>query len=284
MAGERNEGMAPIAQVEWHPKIKDLPSSERPRERLLQFGAGSLSTTELLAIILRTGTRTGGTSHNVTRVAEDLVTSFKGLNGLARAAASDLCRQKGVGPAKAAQVKAALELARRLLKEQPEEAYQVRSPADVANLLRLEMSALEHEQFRVLLLDTKNRMIQDHKLYDGTVNTSLVRVAEVFREAVRQNAAAVVVVHNHPSGDPVPSREDIRLTTEIVRAGKLLDIDVLDHVVVATRGFISLREKGLGFDLGGASLDSQKEDLSMVAGRGRVSSPAILNGGRPKRT
>ena len=235
-------------QVEWHPKIKDLPSSERPRERLLHYGAASLSTSELLAIILRTGTRTRGSSHNVTRLAEDLVTSFKGLNGLSSAAISDLCNHKGVGPAKAAQVKAALELGRRLVVEQPEESPQVRCPADVANLLQLEMAPLEHEQFRVVLLDTKNRIIQVHKLYDGTVNTSLVRVAEVFREAVRQNSAAIVVVHNHPSGDPAPSQEDIRLTAEIVRAGRLLDVDVLDHLVIGRRGYVSLRERQLGFD------------------------------------
>lgn len=267
MTGSSDRSSTLVGQVEWHPKIKDLPSSERPRERLLQNGASSLSTTELLAIILRTGTRTGGASHNVTRLAEDLVTSFKGLSGLSRAAVSDLCRQKGVGMAKATQIKAALELGRRLLVEQPEESPQVRAPEHVANLLQLEMAALEHEQFRVVLLDTKNRVIRIHKLYDGTVNTSLVRVAEVFREAVRQNSAAIVVVHNHPSGDPTPSQEDVRLTAEIVRAGRLLDVDVLDHVVIGRKGFVSLRERGLGFDTSNRSPEAEPETLSRVAAR-----------------
>lgn len=269
MIGENSQHTAAGSQVEWHPKIKDLPSSERPRERLLRHGATTLSTAELLAIILRTGTRTGGSSHNVTRLAEDLVTSFKGLSGLSRSAISDLCQHKGVGPAKAAQIKAALELGRRLLQEQPEEAPQVRCPADVANLLQLEMAPLDHEQFRVVLLDTKNRIIQTHKLYDGTVNTSLVRVAEVFREAIRQNSAAIVIVHNHPSGDPTPSQEDIRLTADIVRAGRLLDVDVLDHLVIGRRSFVSLRERRLGFDEGSLSLQTEHEVVSRVAARGR---------------
>lgn len=229
--------------VEWHPTLKDLPQSERPRERLVRLGASSLSNQELLAIVLRTGV----TSCTVTKMAEDLLAAFGGLQGLARASIDQICQHHGVGQAKATQVKAALELGRRVLNEGPDEKPQVSSPQDVANLLLLEMAPLEHEQFRVILLDTKNRVLTIKKLYDGSVNKSLVRVAEVFREAVRQNAAAIVIVHNHPSGDPTPSAEDVRVTQEIAAAGKLMDVDVLDHVVIGRNRFTSLKERGLGF-------------------------------------
>ncbi|MBI4320338.1 MAG: DNA repair protein RadC [Chloroflexi bacterium] len=229
--------------VEWRPTIKDLPQDERPRERLVRHGASELSTPELLAIVLRTGVP----SRTVTKVAEDLLLDFKGLTGLARASISEICEHRGVGEAKATQLKAALEIGRRLLLEQPEERRQVRSPFDVFDMLRLEMAPLEHEQFKIVLLDTKNRVMTVKKLYEGSVNTSIVRVGEVFREAVRQNAAAIVVVHNHPSGDPAPSAEDVRVTQEMAQAGKLLDVEVLDHVIIGGASFVSLKERGLGF-------------------------------------
>lgn len=229
--------------VEWHPTVKDLPLQERPRERLIQRGAGSLSTTELLAIILRGG----APGLPVTRLAEQLIARYHGLSGLSRIAISALCEERGMGEAKATQLKAALELGRRYQIEQPEERLQVRSPADVAGLLMQEMAALEQEQFRVLLLDTKNRVLAVRTLYDGTVNSSTIRVGEVFREAVRQNAPAIVVVHNHPSGDPAPSPEDVRVTEAIIQGGKTLDIELLDHVIIGQHRFASLKEKGLAF-------------------------------------
>jgi DNA repair protein RadC len=228
---------------EYNPTIKDLPSSERPRERLLHYGTRSLSTAELLAIILRTGTR----DENVVRVAQRLLGSFGDLEGLARASPAELTREKGLGPAKVAQLKAALELGRRLLAVSPEERPQIRSPGDAANLVMSEMSLLEQEQLRVMLLDTKNRVLDTPTIYQGSLNTSLIRVGELFREAIRANCAALIVLHNHPSGDPTPSPEDVAVTRQIAEAGKLLDIEVLDHLIIGQQRYVSLKERGLGF-------------------------------------
>ncbi|MEZ4862283.1 MAG: DNA repair protein RadC [Caldilineaceae bacterium] len=225
------------------PMIRDLPTDLRPRERMLYAGPSALSTAELLAIILRVG----GRGENVIRMAERLLSEFGGVVGLAKANFDELCRAHGIGEAKATQIKAALELGRRLQLASPEERPQVRSPADVANLLMLEMSLLEQEHLRVVLLDTKNVVTRVHTVYSGSLNSAVVRVGEVFREAVRANSAAVVVVHNHPSGDPTPSPEDVRITELIVEAGALLDIDVLDHLIIGRNRFVSLKERGLGF-------------------------------------
>jgi DNA repair protein RadC len=230
-------------QVEYHPLIRDLPESERPRERLQAYGPSSLSTSELLAIILRTGTR----SESVINLGSRLLAQFHGLAGIAKASLADLCEVRGLGVAKAAQLKAALELGKRLMVASPEERPQVKSPSDVANLLMLEMGFLEQEHLRVVLLDTKNHVLGMPTIYVGSLNTSVMRVGELFREAVRANAAAVIVVHNHPSGDPTPSPEDINITRQIVEGGKLLDIDVLDHLIIGQQRYVSLKERGLGF-------------------------------------
>lgn len=231
------------ADVGYHPTIKELPSSERPRERLLHYGANALSTAELLAIILRTGVR----DENVIRVSQRLLSTFDGLAGLAQANATELMAEKGLGPAKTSQLKASLELGRRLLVESPEERPQIRSPADAANLVMSEMGLLEQEHLRVMLLDTKNRVLATPTVYVGSLNTSLIRVGEVFREAIRTNCASLIVLHNHPSGDPTPSPEDVAVTRQIVEAGKLLDIEVLDHLIIGRQRFVSLKERGLGF-------------------------------------
>jgi DNA repair protein RadC len=223
--------------------IKDLPSSERPRERLLHYGAGALSTGELLAIILRTGTQ----NENVIQLSHRLLVTFDSLAGLAQASTAELVSAKGLGPAKVAQLRAALELGRRMLVQSPEERPQIRSPADAANLLLSEMSLLEQEHLRVILLDTKNRVLDTPTIYMGSLNTSLIRVGELFREAIRANCASLIVVHNHPSGDPTPSPEDVAVTRQIVEAGKLLDVEVLDHLILGRGRFVSLKERGLGF-------------------------------------
>lgn len=243
---QSNDSTRTQGQVEWNYMIRDMPPNERPTERLLSGGPSVLTTPELIAVILRTGT--GGRS--VTRVAEEVLAKAGGLNGLLRAPVSQLRAHRGMGKVKAAQLKAALELAQRLAREDPEQRRQVRSPDDICDLLLLEMSALEHEQFRVVLLDNKNRVADVRKLYDGSVNTSIVRVAEVFRDAIRENCPALVVVHNHPSGDPSPSAEDVQVTREIVAAGRLLQIDVLDHVILGRghRKYESLKQRGLGFE------------------------------------
>jgi len=229
--------------VEYRLRIRELPAYERPRERLKESGPASLSNSELLAIILRTGTA----SENVLGLAARVLTRFGGLSGLARASFGELCAERGVGQAKAAQLKAALELGRRLVSTHPEERAVVRSPQDVANLLMAEMGFLDQEQLRVVLLNTKNQVISMPEIYRGSVSTSLIRTSEVFREAVRENCPAIIVVHNHPSGDPNPSSEDIEVTERIVETGKVLDIEVLDHLIIGQQRYVSLKERGVGF-------------------------------------
>jgi DNA repair protein RadC len=229
--------------VGYNPTIKDLPSSERPRERLLHHGVTALSTGELLAIILRIGVQ----DENVVRMSQRLLASFGSLAGLAQANTAVLMSERGLGPAKVAQLKAALELGRRMLVESPDERPQIRSPADAANLVMSEMGLLEQENLRVMLLDTKNRVLETPTVYVGSLNTSLIRVGELFREAVRANCASLIVLHNHPSGDPSPSPEDVAVTRQIVEAGKLLDVEVLDHLIIGQQRFVSLKERGLGF-------------------------------------
>ena len=229
--------------VEYHLRIRELPAYERPRERLKQRGSASLSNSELLAIILPTGSA----SENVLGLAAKVVVRFGGLAGLARASFGELCAERGVGQAKAAQLKAALELGRRLVSTQPEERAVVRSPQDVANLLMAEMGFLDQEQLRVVLLNTKNQVIALPEIYRGSVSTSLIRTSEVFREAVRENCPAIILVHNHPSGDPEPSPEDIEVTERIIEPGKVLDIEVLDHMIIGQQRYVSLKERGIGF-------------------------------------
>jgi DNA repair protein RadC len=229
--------------IDYHPTIKDLPTGERPRERLIHEGATALSTTELLAILFRVGV--GG--ENVLELSNRLLAKYGGVAGLARAPFSQLQDEHGLGEAKVAALKAAFELGRRLTIASPDERFQVRSPADAANLLMGEMSVLEQEHMRVLLLDTRNRVLAVPTVYQGSLNTSVIRVSELFRDAIRQNAAAIIVVHNHPSGDPTPSPEDVAVTRSIISAGKLLDIEVLDHLVIGNQRFVSLKERGLAF-------------------------------------
>ena len=223
--------------------IKDLPQGERPRERLERYGAQALSNSELLAIILRTGVQ----GESVLNLASRLLVRYNGLLGLARANFSELCAERGLGPAKATQLMAALELGRRLMIASPDERPVVRSPADAANLLMMEMAPLQQEHLRLLLLDTKNRVLSSPTVYIGSLNMSVLRVGEVFREAIRGNCAAVIVAHNHPSGDPTPSPEDVAVTERIVSAGKLLDVEVLDHLIIGQQRYVSLKERGLGF-------------------------------------
>lgn len=223
--------------------IQAMRSDERPRERLLHLGAGVLSEAELLAILLRTGYK----GVNVMDLSADLLEHCGRLPGLARMPLTELSALKGIGPAKAAELHACFELGRRVAIASPEEKPRITSPADAAHLLS-DMSRLEQEEMRTLLLDTKNRVLNRPRVYQGSVHTTIVRIGELFREAVRQNATGIILAHNHPSGDPTPSPEDAAITREIVKAGQLLDIDVLDHLVIGAQGkFVSLKERGLGF-------------------------------------
>lgn len=231
------------ADVQYRTTVRDMPSDDRPRERLLNFGAGTLQTAELLAIILRVGTQ----GENVIELSARLLRQHGGLGGLLTADTPLLCAERGMGEAKTAQLKAALELGRRLSALTPSGRAQITSPNDVANLIMLEMGYLAQEQLRVLCLDTKNYVVAQQVVYQGTVNSSVVRVAEVFKPAISRTCPAIVVVHNHPSGDPAPSPEDVRTTEQLRKAGELLDIELLDHIVVGHNSFVSMKERRLGF-------------------------------------
>lgn len=226
-------------------RITDLEASERPRERLAEVGAQALSTAELLAILLRTGLP----GENAVQLGQRLLQTFGGLSGLRRASFQEVCSQHGVGEAKAAQIKAAIELGKRLRDDDEEDNRRViHSPKDAADLVMYEMAGLVQENLWVILTDTRNRVIGIERLYQGSLNASTVRVGELFRAAIIRNAASILVVHNHPSGDPTPSPEDIGLTRAVVQSGRLLDIQVLDHLVIGRGRYVSLKERGLGFE------------------------------------
>ncbi|HEU5379864.1 MAG TPA: DNA repair protein RadC [Ktedonobacteraceae bacterium] len=226
-------------RLEYHATVHDIPTNERPRERLHTQGPQALSNAELLAIILRTGTA----RDNVLELAGKLLARYGGLGGLMRTDFNELCLEHGLGVAKTAQLKAALEIGKRLKSEQVEEKYQIRSPRDAANLVMIEMTHLDHEQMRILVLDTKNQVVENVNRYQGTVNSSVLRVAEIFRPAITRNCPAVIVCHNHPSGDPTPSPEDIAVTEQLVQAGKVLDIELVDHLIIGSHRYISLKEQ-----------------------------------------
>jgi len=227
-------------------RIKDLPASERPRERLVEQGADALKNSELIAILLRTGLK--GTS--AIQVAEQLLKRFETLDSLSRATIADLRTVKGVGRDKAIALKSAFTLARRMAQEIRRESPPLDNPERVADLLREENRAYEVERFQAVLLNTRRKLIRVESISQGTLDTILVHPREVFKPAIAANAAAIVLVHNHPSGDPTPSEADIKVTRDLIRAGQLLKIEVLDHVIIGRaarerpKDFASLRELG----------------------------------------
>ncbi len=226
-----------------HLRIRDMARTDLPRERLRTYGAATLSNAELLAIVLRTGT----SQENVLHLAERLLSEFGDLGGLYRASVADLEKTHGIGPVKAVEIHAALALGPRLAAFRPDSRPSIGSPEDVFNLIGLEMGLLQQEHLRVLLLNTRNEVLRIQDLYKGSVNTAQVRVAEVLRPAIQENAPAIVVVHNHPSGDPSPSEPDVAMTREVYQAGRLLDIAVLDHIIIGQGTWRSMKELGLGF-------------------------------------
>ncbi|HZS95115.1 MAG TPA: DNA repair protein RadC [Chloroflexota bacterium] len=229
----------------YHLSVREWPASEQPREKLAQYGPEKLSDAELLAILMRVGV----TGQDVVSLSYEVLRRFGGLSGLARTPLSTLAELRGIGPAKAVAVKAALELGHRLVLANAGKPLQIRSPQDVASMLQIAMALLDQEELWVVLLNTKNQVQGEPRhVYRGSLNSSQIRVSEVFRDAVKENSAAIIVVHNHPSGDPTPSPEDARVTRDLVAAGKLLDIDVLDHLVIGRNSYVSLRQKRLGFD------------------------------------
>ena len=224
--------------------IHDLPAAERPRERLALRGPGGLSAAELIAVVVGTG----GAGRSAVDVAEDALARHASVGALARASDAELAAIPGLGLAKAARLAAAFELGRRSVADWPAGRWTIRSPRDVADRLIVEMGRLEREELRVLSLNAKNVVQRASTAYVGNVSASLVRVGELFRDAVRLDASGLILVHNHPSGDPTPSPDDLHLTAEAIAAGRLLDIDVLDHVVIGHDAWVSLRDRGVSFD------------------------------------
>lgn len=225
-------------------RVGELPPGERPRERLVMHGPEGLSASELLAALwgpARVGTRSMDMAH-------DVLSRHGSLAELARADALELSAVTGIGSARAAQLVAAFEIGRRSVADAGPARWTIRSPRDVADRLQPRMGGLPREELRVLLLNTKNVVLRDQLVYQGNVSAALVRVAELFRDAVRIHAAGLIVAHNHPSGDPEPSPDDLHLTAEAIAAGRLLDIPLLDHLVIASSGHVSLRDRGVAFD------------------------------------
>ena len=226
------------------PTVREMPSEERPRERLASYGPRHLSNTELVAILMRTGSA----GENVISQSSRLLSRFDGLRGLGKATYAELCAERGISDAKACQILAALELGRRFVSLSPEERVTVNCPEDAVNLLSAEMSALDKEHLRVLMLNTRNEVMGIEEIYVGNVNSSVVRPAEVFRAGIRANATSILAVHNHPSGDPTPSGADVSITRDLVEAGKLLGMELLDHLVIGSgKRYVSMKEARLGF-------------------------------------
>lgn len=243
--GSQGRETTKTPHVSYQPTIRELPSGERPRERLREHGPRYLNNAELVAILLRSGIA----GENAISLATRILAEFEGLGGLARAGYGELFGQRGLSHAKTCEILAALELGRRIASLSPEERPQITCPQDAANLVAAEMSILPQEHLVVLLLNTRNQVVGKRQIYVGTVNSSAVRPAEVLRPAILENAPSIIVVHNHPSGDPTPSAEDVAITGDLMNAGKLMDIELLDHLVIGQGGrFVSLKERGLGFD------------------------------------
>jgi DNA repair protein RadC len=211
-------------------------TTDRPRERLATHGPAALTASELLSVLWDR------------HAAAESMARYASIHELARADLLELVEVPGVGAARAAQLLAAFELGRRSQIDGSTSRWTIRAPRDVADRLLPEMARLEREELRVLLLNAKNGVLRQSTVYVGNVSAALVRVAELFRDAVRAHAAGLIVVHNHPSGDPEPSPDDLHLTAEAIAAGRLLDIPLLDHVILAADGFVSLRDRGVAFD------------------------------------
>lgn len=221
--------------------IRDVPLSERPRERMKQSGSRALSNAELMAILLGTGSQ----HESVLTLAQRVLAESGGLVSLLDASLEELTEIKGVGTAKAVQIKAGLELGNRLAKASRGERYRIRSPKDAAHYLMEELRYLPKEHLVCLFLNTKNEVTAQSTVSVGSLNASVVHPREIFKEAVKRSSASVICLHNHPSGDPTPSEEDINVTRRVDQAGEIIGIELLDHVIIGDGRYVSLKEKGL---------------------------------------
>ncbi len=222
--------------------IKELPKDERPREKLLKYGVDSLSNSELLAILIRTGTREMSALDLSNKL---LALDHDGISFFASSSLEELRRLKGIGDAKACQIMAAIELGKRIATKPKSKRINISSPIEVANLFLEEMRYYKKEFFKILLLNTKNEIIMIEEISVGNLNSAIVHPREVFSVAVRKSASAIILVHNHPSGNPDPSREDIELTKRLIAAGEIIGIEVLDHLIIGDGVFISFKEKSI---------------------------------------
>lgn len=230
-----------MAERDTHLTIKQLPAELRPRERLIQFGAGNLSNAELLAIVLGTGTK----NRTTVQLGERLLAYFQTLGSIGRSTVEELCDISGIGEAKAAKVLAALELGRRVSIASPSERFTINGPEDVAELLMPDMRYLDREHFRALILNIKHQVLRVVDISIGSLSSSVVHPRELYKMVIRHNGAAVIVVHNHPSGDPTPSSEDVAVTKRLTEAGGVLGIELLDHIILGDGRFVSLKEYSL---------------------------------------
>ncbi|NDI34034.1 RadC family protein [Chengkuizengella sediminis] len=221
--------------------LRDVPENDRPRERMLQYGAQVLSNAEIIAILLRTGSF----DESAITLAQKVLKKFGGLRHLVDASTEQLIEMKGIGPAKALQIQAGIELGRRLAKSKLEHHITIRSPEDAAKYMMEDLRYLQKEHFICLFLNTKNQLIAQETLSMGSLNASIVHPREVFRAAIKRSSASIICVHNHPSGDPTPSSEDIEITNRLLEAGQVIGIEVLDHLIIGDQNFISLKERGL---------------------------------------
>lgn len=221
--------------------IKELPSEERPRERLVKYGPEALSNAELLAIILRVGTH----DYSAIGLAEHLLGTFDGLKGIANAGVEDLSAIKGLGIAKASQLRAMVELGKRLAASVGDSRPTIRSPQDAAEMLMPELRDLPQERFKAIYLNVKNEVLKTCTITVGGLSSSVITPRELFRQGISSNSASVIVAHNHPSGDPSPSPEDINVSKRLTEAGKMIGIEVLDHVIIGDGRWISMKERGL---------------------------------------
>ena len=234
-------GEACLERDRYSPTIKDLPAEERPRERLHASGAHALTTAELIAILIRTG----NAERSAVSLGEFLLAEFGSIKGVATASLEQLAGVKGLGEAKAAQIKAAIEFGNRLALFTEDARPAITGPRDVANLLMPELRHQKKEHLKSLLLDTKNKVLAIRTVSIGDLSSSIVHPREVFKDAVVASAASIIVAHNHPSGDPTPSAEDVTVTKRLIQAGEIMGIDLLDHIVLGDGDFISLKERGL---------------------------------------
>lgn len=222
-------------------KIMEIPTSERPVEKLINFGAETLNNKELLAIILRCGTR----GQNILALSEKVLSEVNGLNGILNITYDEIKKIKGIKNVKASQILALAELFRRFNTLKADSKITINSPKDIAEMLMIEMADLNQEVLKLIVLSTKNKIIKVKDVFKGTLNSSLIHPREIYCEAIKSSGASIIICHNHPSGDPNPSEEDINITLRLIECGKIIGINLLDHIIVGDKKYLSLKEKGI---------------------------------------